>query len=185
MPEDCDFIYIDDLDIIFNRVSDQNSFVAQPNTKSTVLCCSEITFSPNDDMDLLPKKKLHERVLRDLSSINLINQRDIIDTFSIKLPEVYPMFHKGYRELKSRMDIALNQFSNFYSLGSLAEFAYSDLQILFAKSKDIVEELTSKTSQMNNIGRSRVIVRGRETLTFLGKTVGGDNPCFIIGGCQS
>ena len=24
-------------------------------------------------------------------------------------------------------------------------------------------------------------MRGRDTLTFLGKTVGGDNPCFIIG----
>ena len=49
-PEGTDFVYFDDPEIIFNRVSDQNTFVENPSDTDTVLCC-EITYSAGDKID--------------------------------------------------------------------------------------------------------------------------------------
>ena len=43
LPEGVDFIYVDDKEIYFNRISDQNSFIKNPTTNSTIMCCEMIT----------------------------------------------------------------------------------------------------------------------------------------------
>ena len=61
LPEGVDFIYIDNDDIFFNRVSDQNSFLKNPFKDSTIMCC-EITYSPNDKYDVMSEDKLFNHV---------------------------------------------------------------------------------------------------------------------------
>jgi N,N'-diacetyllegionaminate synthase len=178
-PDSADFIYVDDHDISFNRVSDQNTFVENPNTESTVLCC-EITYEHGDELDNKKSSVVENTVQKDLIKLGLLKENQILGSSSLKLPEVYPMFELNYRENLNQSLSELTNLSNFYNLGSLAEFAYSDLQILFAKSRDLAQMFTSKTLKYNKVGVHKVKPTALESFKFLGKSISDNSPCFNI-----
>lgn len=178
-PDGIDFIYVDDLAISFNRVSDQNTFVAVPDEYSTVLCC-EITYSAGDSLDCVKKEELLERVKDDLVSLGILGSHEILDVELIKLPRVYPMFSLGYRDKMNRALGQLGKLSNIQTIGSLAEFAYSDLQILFAKSRDLAERLCAKTPQVNSLGHNKPTFMFNDSFKMLGAEIGLSNPAFLI-----
>jgi N,N'-diacetyllegionaminate synthase len=177
--ENTDFVYIDNPDIIFNRISDQNSFIRTPYVNETIACC-EITYSIGDFNDTMSESILKEIILKDFRKLNFIDSDYIKGIEILKLPEVYPMFMLGYREKVNKLKSEVNKFQNLYSLGSLAEFLYSDLQILFAKSRDFVELITSETSKINNVLNFKANLNFNDEITFLGNKVGKSNPCFLI-----
>ena len=136
LPDGVDFIYIDDEKIYFNRVSDQNSFIKDPSPDSTIMCC-EITYSPNDKYDVMEDKELFKNVKDQFVGLGLCKSDQITDCKLIKLPEVYPMYIKGYQAALAETRERFDKILNLYTLGSLAEFMYADLQILFSKSIDL------------------------------------------------
>ena len=178
-PAGIDFIYVDDLKIIFNRVSDQNTFVAEPNTTSTVLCC-EVTYSQNDHHDRIEETEILEKVQHGLIELEILSPSEIIAAKLIKLPRVYPMFELGYREKMNAALARVGQINNIQTLGSLAEFAYADLQILFAKSADLAKRLCDKTPVINKIGHHKPTLSFNSKFKLLEKEIGGDSPCFNI-----
>lgn len=75
----------------------------------------------------------------------------IADAKVVKLPEVYPMFFLGYENELAKTKASIDEIENMYTLGSLAEYAYSDLQVLFSKAIDLAEILTSPTFKINKM----------------------------------
>lgn len=154
LPNGIDFIYIDDKEIYFNRVSDQNSFVKEPDDDKTIVCC-EITYSVGDDYDKMDELKLINDAKKQFIKLGLTKSEDnILDTKLIKLPEVYPMFFVGYQNELAKTKVTIDSIGNMYSIGSLAEYAYSDLQVLFGKAIDLAEVLTNKTFSVNKIDKT-------------------------------
>lgn len=178
-PENIDFVYIDDVDIPFNRLSDQNSFVKNPDTEKTVICC-EITYSHNDYYDNLSDKDLIKTIKESISLLNFFNVEDIIDTKIMKLPEVYPMYSLGYREFLAKSKQHLDKINNLYNLGSLAEFAYSDLQILFGKAIDLAQLITDKTHKHNKTNKNTPRLNFNQEFSIRSRKIGGVNPAYII-----
>ena len=149
----CDFVYIDDPSVLFNRVSSQNTFVEDPES-TNVLCC-EITYTRGDSVDKKTHEELVQIVRNDLIRCGFISESTFLGGEVVKIPEVYPMFKVGYREMMNRDISLISKFENMHNLGSLAEFAYSDLQILFAKSRDFAELIGSRTQELNGFGYRR------------------------------
>ena len=177
--EKTDFVYIDDPEILFNRISDQNSFIKEPYKDKTVACC-EITYSIGDELDEMSISELKKKAKRDILSLKFFDEESIKGIEIIKIPEVYPMFTLGYRDKINEFNSKLNKFTNLYTTGSLAEFQYSDLQILFAKSKDLADLITSKTTQLNRSLNCKGDLNFKNEFEILGQKVGGRNPCFLI-----
>ena len=61
------------------------------------------------------------------------------------------MFFQGYQKELARVKSEIDKLRNMYIVGSLAEFAYSDLQVLFGKGIDLADFLSSKTMHVNKI----------------------------------
>jgi sialic acid synthase SpsE/protoporphyrinogen oxidase len=180
LPKDIDFIYIDDKEIYFNRVSDQNSFVKTKDTNKTIMCC-EITYSTDDLYDEMDENKLINDVKEQFLSLGLTQDiHNIIDTKVIKLPEVYPMFFVGYQNELATTKAAIDSLGNMYSIGSLAEYAYSDLQVLFGKAIDLAEVLTNKTFQVNKIDKTIPRLSFNKKVNISGIDIGEDEKTFII-----
>ena len=119
LPDGVDFIYIDDEKMYFNRVSDQNSFIKDPSPDSTIMCC-EITYSPNDKYDVIEDKELFKNVKDQFVGLGLCKSDQITDCKLIKLPEVYPMYIKGYQAALAETRERFDKILNLYTLGSLA-----------------------------------------------------------------
>jgi len=178
-PKGVDFLYIDDQKIIFNRISDQNSFIAKPQKDKTVICL-EITYSPDDSIDNMNELDLINIAKDQFLSLSFVGSIKISNSKLIKLPEVYPMYFLGYRDELSRTKEKTDSIRNLYNHGSLAEFAYSDLQILFSKSIDLAELITNKTYSINKIGKHKPEIKFNKNVELLNSTIGDGEKCFVI-----
>ena len=179
LPEGVDFIYIDDTDIYFNRVSDQNSFIKQPSNNSTIMCC-EITYSPNDKYDVMLQEDLVKKVKDQFVNLGLCSLNQIIDHKVIKLSEVYPMYIKGYQAALNQTREQFDKIKNLYTLGSLAEFMYADLQILFSKAIDLAEVISDKTFKINGIDKTTPRLDFNKVVRINNKYIGSGHDTFLI-----
>lgn len=176
---DIDFIYIDDPKISFNRISDQNSFLKKGNPKSTIACC-EITYSPGDGFDMLEDDALSKIVKDDLLKVGLVGQDNILDSKVIRLPEVYPMFKVGYKKDLNEYLNNIGKYNNLFNIGSLAEFAYADLQILFSKAIDLAYILSSKTMMLNGLHKKNQRLNFEKSLIINNREIKNNSSAYII-----
>lgn len=179
-PEGVDFVYIDDPKIHFNRISDQNSFVKEPELESTILCF-EITYSQGDQIDSMEPSSLVKEVKEQFMSLDMISDESLIaDAKVVKLPEVYPMFFLGYENELAKTKASIDEIENMYTLGSLAEYAYSDLQVLFSKAIDLAEILTSPTFKINRIDKAAPRLNFEKRILLNTDYIGQDHPAYVI-----
>lgn len=179
LPQGVDFIYVDDKEVFFNRVSNQNSFLETPSEKSAIMCC-EITYSPGDHYDEMDEGLLIETVKKQFAELNLCSYESITDAKIIKLPEVYPMYFTGYRKALNETKAEFDKIRNLYVLGSLAEFIYADLQILFSKAIDLAQIITDKTFKINAIDKTTPRLDFNSIVEIDGKFVGDGHKTYLI-----
>ncbi|PKL18919.1 MAG: N-acetylneuraminate synthase [Spirochaetae bacterium HGW-Spirochaetae-5] len=178
-PEGVDFIYIDDPSIYFNRISDQNSFVKDPVRNSTVICC-EITFSKGDFIDQIDDETLAKSVTEQFAILGFCKKEDIVDSKVVKVMEVYPMFFLGYQNALSITKSKIDKISNMYTIGSLAEYAYTDMQVLFGKAIDLAEILTNKTFKMNQINKTIPRLNFNKKVIISNSIIGEGEKTYIV-----
>jgi len=178
-PSGVDFLYIDDTDILFTRLSDQNSFLKNKVIGKTVIC-AEVPFSKGDLIDSMPDYSLSEKCAHQFSTLSFGKNKKVIDSKVIRLPEVYPMYTKGYRDRLSSAKDRFDSVRNLYTHGSLAEFVYADLQILFSKSIDLAAVLSEKTFSVNKILKNSAPIKFKKEVKIFDSYVGEGNPCFVI-----
>ncbi len=174
-----DFIYIDDPEIYFNRISDQNSFIKIPMKNKTIVCC-EITYSGSDELDNMDSDLLCQIVKKQFVKLGFSTESNITDTKVIKLPEVYPMFFVGYQSELAKTKAQVDGVGNMYNLGSLAEYMYSDLQVLFSKAIDLAELLTDKTFKVNKIDKTIPRLRFNSKVIIADREIGENRQTFVI-----
>jgi sialic acid synthase SpsE/protoporphyrinogen oxidase len=178
-PDGVDFVYIDDPKVHFNRVSDQNSFVKDKIKGSTIICC-ETTYSASDHYDTMDEDQLIEEVKQQFVALGFCDGEQITDSKIIKLPEVYPMFFLGYQNALAQTKEKIDSIGNMYTLGSLAEYAYSDLQVLFGKAIDLAQIITDRTFRINKIDKTSPRLSFNKTVEISGITIGDNQKTFII-----
>lgn len=179
LPPSTDFIYFDDPNIIFHRMVEQSRFVkSYPFGKN--VCMLEISYSQGDEKDMADERKIRDRAVADFLRLGFVKPADIKDTKLIKLPKVYPMLYKGYRDEVARVKSFVDNISNLYNIGSLAEYAYSDLQVLFSKAIDLAYLLTDKTLQINRLTKMIPRLSFKREINVGGSTIGQDLPAYLI-----
>ncbi len=178
-PKKTDFVYFDDPNLVFNRISDQNSFIKTPMKSQTIFCC-EVTYSKKDSIDRMSNKNLEKKVINDFYKLPFVPKGSVTKSFSISLPEVYPMFFQGYQKELARVKGEIDKIRNMYIVGSLAEFAYSDLQVLFGKGIDLAEFLSSSTLRINKITKTMPSMKFKNTFALGKKMIGDNTPSYLI-----
>ena len=76
-----------------------------------MLCC-EITYSRGDNLDTTSDKELIDRVKNDLVTCSFISEGSFLEGDVVRIPEVYPMFKVGYRQMMNRDISLISQFKN-------------------------------------------------------------------------
>ena len=72
-PDKTDFVYFDDPKLIFNRISDQNSFIKKPMKDKSIYCC-EVTYSPNDKVDKMSSAALEKKSYKDFYKLSFVQK---------------------------------------------------------------------------------------------------------------
>lgn len=180
LPGGYDWLYVDSENSIFHRVTLQNSFseVGIP-PGHTILCC-EIAYSTGDEIDLEADEKLINTCCSHLQRCGFIAIEDITDTHLIDAGGVYPGMNVGFEEELSRVKASLGAVGNLYLHGALAEYEYSDLQVLTAKSIDLAELLSTNVVSRSESLVKEVKIFPAQSFSISKSRIGGGSPCFVI-----
>lgn len=116
------WIFVPDKDVIFHRVSEQNSFDKKMVKKGSILCC-EIMKKDTSPENYNNKKFLFEKCIEGLKLMGFRNLR-IIDKKIIFLPKSYPVYLNGYEKKLSRIIKKLDKIKNFKTIGRQGSFNY-------------------------------------------------------------
>ena len=118
------WVFFPEIDIAFNRVSEQKSFspFMVPHDKTVI--CAEIT---NPSLIHLTNEELIERSIKDLIKTNTIKNRDaLFDTHVIRLKNIYPIYDIHYKEnLQHVLDFL--EKHNILTIGRFGLFNYNNV----------------------------------------------------------
>jgi len=171
------WLYFDSPNVFFTRITEPKKMgLLVPDQDKTVITV-EVPYSKNDALDRMDTAKLSSLLIDQLVLTGLIEKEDILDHKIIKQQNVYPVQSKGYQRELTRINGILNSFSQLYSHGAGAEFNYTDTQVLFKKSFDLVRSLDSD-SNLKNIKLSSF--EFNENIDFKTIKIGSSYPVFVI-----
>ena len=95
-------------------------------------------------------------------------------------PYVYPVQFADYKSEVARIKSFVESFDNLFSVGAGGEFNYSDSQIIFHKSFDLVNSLVNRYSDFTNEAKNINNVSLNSQVKIGNKLIGGKNKTFII-----
>lgn len=180
IPDNSQTIYFAHDYFYFHRVTEQKKYSDIGYPKNKTLLCFEISCNEKPFLNELSEDELVNNVLEQFCSVGLVKKDKFIKGFIRILSHVNPIYEIGFEEELANLQSKISLYNNLHTVGSPAEFEYGDLQILFAKAKDIAELLTSKHYIINkNVKSGRQFIFAKEVEIY-GFKVGNDNPPLIV-----
>ena len=150
LPDDYDWLYFPNEEVPFHRAGMQTRFSRKGFKENEHLLCCEISYTNKPDQSTI--NKWIEISSKYLEENNFVPNENIKDIITLDLGPLYPGYFAGHETELKRINSIINSFQNLYPLGSLAEYAYADLQVLTAKSIDMAESISSNIGTNSDVG---------------------------------
>ena len=112
------WIYIHSPDIQMARVANYNNFSkAMLGGKNKSALSAEYFVFKNTDLWNEPDERLGELAVNELSSMGLLDKKDVEKTWVVRESEAYPAYYMGYQKPYTLLKSRVNEFTNFYPIG--------------------------------------------------------------------
>lgn len=121
------WLYIHDSDIKFGRLHEPKNWskAMAPAGKTSVV--AEYFCTEGDNIWNLTDKHLCDYTVKVLSNtLGFIDQKDVIDSFAIRIKKAYPCYTIGYGDMLETIKIYLQRFSNLQMVGRNGIFRYNN-----------------------------------------------------------
>lgn len=116
------WVFVPDPDIVFHRLSEQESFDPAMTPKGSILCCEIMSSAgrpyasrSDDELSLLAQQGLAAMGYRDFR---------VLGSRVIRLPKSYPVFRAGFESGLAELIRGLDGYANFRSIGRQGAFNY-------------------------------------------------------------
>lgn len=179
-PVDYDWLYFDSADAPFHRVGVQTRFSRKNVVDGIHILCCEIAYDAKQEIDL---DAVESECIAVLDRLGFLASGSVVDTHTVDIGPVYPGYFIGHEHELSRLNAIFGKTKNLYQTGSLADYAYSDLQVLTAKSMDLARELaTLSTDTQSELVKNSVSRAAQQEFTFGSRLISADVevPPFLI-----
>lgn len=143
IPGDPSFLYFAQKTVPFHRLSEQKKFCAigWPSNQTTLV--AEIAFNEQDE-NKLDIEHLTRQTLASLNEFEIASHEEVLGTFAIPLPRVYPLLTSEKEIEFKRVYSQIQDFSQVFMIGTGGEFHYADLQILYLKGRDLAQRISDE-----------------------------------------
>jgi protoporphyrinogen oxidase len=116
------WVFVPDPNIVFHRISEQESFDPEMTRKGSIVCC-EIMSGPGRPLAEMDDDGLCAAAVKGLADMGYSGFR-LLDQRVIRLPKSYPVFRTGFEAGLAELIQALDQFENFRTIGRQGAFNY-------------------------------------------------------------
>lgn len=121
------WIFFPEEEFIFNRVSEQKGFSDFMIPSDKTVLTVEITCDTNSSMFKDSKEKVFKRVIKDLEKTGLIKESEVLDFFTAKLQNIYPVYDLNFKENMNIILEYLKSIKNLYTNGRQGLFNYNNM----------------------------------------------------------
>lgn len=116
------WVFVPDPNIIFHRLSEQESFDPGMTPSGSIVCC-EIMSSQNRPLAERSDEILIADTLKGLDAMGYHGFR-VLNQRVIRLPKSYPVFRRGFEDGLTEILSHLDSFANFRTIGRQGAFNY-------------------------------------------------------------
>jgi protoporphyrinogen oxidase len=135
-------IYIPDPAFCISRIYEpKNRSAAMAPQGETALVVEAPCFA-DDAVARLPEDAFAKKVIGELTALELLDPRAVLETRHHFIPNAYPVYAKNYAGDARIIRDALSLFANLETLGRAGRFVYSHLHDQMRFGKDYVRQLT-------------------------------------------
>lgn len=116
------WVFVPDPNIVFHRLSEQESFDPSMTKSGSIVCC-EIMSGPDRPIGEKTDLDLCADAINGLSKMGYMNYK-VLGKYVIRLPQSYPVFQVDFEIGLKEIIQSLDQFVNFRSIGRQGAFNY-------------------------------------------------------------
>lgn len=116
------WVFVPDPNIVFHRLSEQESFDPEMTKKGSIVCC-EIMSGPDRPLAEKTDDELCAAAVKGLANMGYSGFK-LLDQRVIRLPKSYPVFRTGFEAGLAELIQSLDQFENFRTIGRQGAFNY-------------------------------------------------------------
>jgi protoporphyrinogen oxidase len=116
------WVFVPDPNIVFHRLSEQESFDPEMTTKGSIVCC-EIMSGPGRQLTEKTDDELCTEAIKGLADMGYLGFK-LLDQKVIRLTKSYPVFRTGFETGLVELIQSLDQLDNFRTVGRQGAFNY-------------------------------------------------------------
>lgn len=125
----------------FTRVYEPRNRSAYMAPKGKTSLVVEIPCWTSDDVWVESEENLTAKIKTQLLELGLFEEKELISSFTMKMPNAYPVLENGIHEKLKVSNDYLSQFENLTMLGRNGLFQYTHLHDMIKLGKKVVEEI--------------------------------------------
>ena len=148
---DC-WIYVQEPDVKLGRIQIFNNWspymVKKP--EDTVWIGLEYFCNENDDFWNMSDKECINFATKELVSMGIIKEKDVLDSHREKVKKAYPAYFDTYSEIDKLVKY-LNKFDNLYCVGRNGQHRYNNMDHSMVTSFETVKNILSGEKKKDNI----------------------------------
>ena len=144
LPGNYNWVYVTDPELPFNRITEPTSMSKDLAPEGHSYICVETTYASPQK---IPTSESDFEIIRSwMDTTGVFNTEGYIKEFNTCNFEdfVYPIQDQTYRNELSNYNSDIAAIKNLHVLGTGGEFHYSDIQIIFRKSKELADSLLGR-----------------------------------------
>ena len=116
----------------------------------TVWVGLEYFCNEGDDLWLMSDEDFSEFVISELSSIDIINQEDVLDSTVLRMPKAYPAYFGSYDKFDVIQEYT-DQFSNLFLVGRNGMHRYNNADHSMLTAMTAVDNIIAGRTDKGNI----------------------------------
>ena len=150
IPKNYNWVYCSDRNLSFNRITEPSTMTKSVCPKDYSFICVETTF-PGDQKSKLDKSyNEFSNWIKNKSEFNTDGYMPELNTENYER-YVYPIQDSKYRSSLAIYNSKISTLKNLSVIGTGGEFHYSDMQIIFRKSKTLINSYLNKHKNKDRV----------------------------------
>ena len=128
----------------YNRISEMNNFSSDSSPDDENILTVEISCLKNSDLWNLSKNEIYELCMSSIEKDKILKKVDVIDFKVFRVPSVYPIYRKNYKEHLDKTNEYFSNIKNFSSIGRQGQFYYGDIDQMVRIGFDAADKIISE-----------------------------------------
>jgi protoporphyrinogen oxidase len=159
---DQNWLYIPEQKIPFGRIHEPTNWSRKMAPDGKTIIVIEYFSFKGDNIWNESDEKLTDITVENLEFIGLVKKQEVINSIVVRVPNAYPLFEIGYKEISSVIYKYLSTFENLHIAGRSGMFKYYNMDHAIESGINAANEVIQKSSGASKNNEMDFVMAGNE-----------------------